>query len=323
MHHSEVNGVELSVSRIVQGTMMLTMAEPESSFALLDAVFEAGINAFDTAHIYGGGDCERTLGAWIAERGLREKVVVLGKGAHHNADRRRVTPFDIAADLHDSLARLQMDRVDLYLLHRDDEDVPVGEVVQALHEQLKAGRIGAYGASNWRHERIAAANAYAEKQGLPPFVASSPHFSLAQQIEQPWPPGCLSISGPSQEAARAWYAQSQLPVFAWSSLSAGFFSGQWTADAIAAMPEDSEHLFIRCYRNEENLERLRRTERLAAVRGKTVPQVALAWLWHQGLNVFALTGGRSPAEVQTTAAALDIRLSPSECDWLDLKREAP
>jgi aryl-alcohol dehydrogenase-like predicted oxidoreductase len=195
--------------------------------------------------------------------------------------------------------------------------------VHALHEQLTAGLIGAYGASNWRHERIAAANAYAAKQGLQPLVASSPHFSLAEQIDQPWPPGCVSISGPAQEAARAWYAESQTPVLAWSSLSAGFFSGQWTADAIAALPEDSEHLFIRCYRSAENLERLRRTEKLAAARGLSVPELALAWLWGQGLNVFALTGCRTPTEVQSTAAALNIQLSPSECDWLDLKREAP
>ena len=113
-----------------------------------------------------------------------------------------MTPFDISADIHDSLARFKTDYIDLYLLHRDDPDVTVGPIVERLHEHREKGQIHAYGGSNWSHERFAAANAYAEKHGLTPFAVSSPNFSLAEQAQPPWS-GCITISGPSQKAARA------------------------------------------------------------------------------------------------------------------------
>ena len=81
---------------------MLSPAEEEYSFDLLDQVYDAGINTFDSAHLYGGGECERMLGRWIEDRGLRNEVVILTKCCHMNADRARVTPYDISSDLHDS-----------------------------------------------------------------------------------------------------------------------------------------------------------------------------------------------------------------------------
>jgi aryl-alcohol dehydrogenase-like predicted oxidoreductase len=151
LNYGRVPGVEKPVARIVQGTVMIGYEEEgdeERSFALLDEVFAHGGTTFDTAHQYGGGDCERTLGRWVRDRGLREEVVVIGKGAHHNEDRKRVTPFDITADLYDSLARLRFDYIDLYLLHRDDPSVPVGPIVEILNEHKAEGRIHAFGGSN-------------------------------------------------------------------------------------------------------------------------------------------------------------------------------
>src|SRR5690606_23154974 len=113
---------------------------------LLNQVFELGGNTIDTAHVYSGGNSERIIGRWMQARGNREQVVVITKGAAHSQDRRRMTPFDIASDLFDSLARLQTDYIDLYLLHRDDPHVPVEPVIDALNEHLRAGRIHAIGA---------------------------------------------------------------------------------------------------------------------------------------------------------------------------------
>src|SRR2546421_6894446 len=124
MEYGSVVGIDKPISRLAQGTIMITSANLAESFALLDGVFELGCTAFDTAHVYGGGDNERTVGRWIRERGLREKIVLIGKGVHPNADRKRVTPWDITADLYDSLARFKTDYIDLYLLHRDDPTVP-------------------------------------------------------------------------------------------------------------------------------------------------------------------------------------------------------
>ena len=132
-------GLDKPLPRLVQGTVMVTSADEAGSFRLLDEVFALGGTAFDTAHVYGQGDNERTFGKWVKSRGVRDEVVVVAKGAHHNEDRKRVTPFDITADLHDSLARFGFDYVDLYVLHRDDPSVPVGPIVEVLNEHQKAG----------------------------------------------------------------------------------------------------------------------------------------------------------------------------------------
>ena len=116
MKYSTIQYVDKPVSHLVQGTMMMNESDPESGFAILDACLAAGINTFDTAHVYGGGQSERVLGSWINERGVRDQVVVLTKGAHHSRDRKRVTPFDIAADIHDSLARMRA----AYLRYAED-----------------------------------------------------------------------------------------------------------------------------------------------------------------------------------------------------------
>ena len=129
MQYGQIPGVTKPVSRIVQGTIQVPMEDKDKEvpFAHLDMVFEMGINAFDTAFIYGGGKNDQILGEWIRTRNIRDKVVVLAKGAHPDV-RNKVTAFDIAHDLHTTLARMKADYVDLYVLHRDDESIPVKEM---------------------------------------------------------------------------------------------------------------------------------------------------------------------------------------------------
>ena len=317
MEYGNVPGSSKRFSRLVQGTMMLSLAERDQSFRLLDDVFTLGCNTFDTAHVYDGGNCERALGAWLRDRMLREHVVIIGKGAHPDGERQRVTPADIAADLDDSLARLQTDSIDLYLLHRDDPSVPVGEIVEALNEHQRAGRIHSFGGSNWSVERIQAANAYAEARGLVPFAASSPNFSLAEQVKPPWT-GCVSIGGPAGKPARAWYVASQMPVFSWSSLAGGFFSGRFTPSNLDQFDSYFDRVCVDTYCYEANFTRLERARMLAEQKGMTVPQIALAYVLNQPLNMFALVGCRTGAEFAENVAAGHLRLSPDEIAWLGL-----
>ncbi len=316
MQYGQVAGVSKPVSRLVQGTVMINGSDPEQEYALLDAVFALGGNAFDTAHVYGNGANERAFGRWVRDRGLRDQIVILAKGAHHNADRRRVTPFDISSDLFDTLARFQLDSVDLYVLHRDDPAVPVGPIVEALHAHQQAGRIAAYGGSNWSHERIEAANAYAAAHGLTPFAVTSPNLSLADQVEPPWE-GCISIGGPRGAQARGFYQKTGMPVFAWSSLAGGFFSGRLTRDNLASFDEYLDALAAKSYASEDNFQRLDRAADLARRRGVTIPQIALAYVMALPLNVFALVGCRSAAEFEANAAALDLALTADEVRWLE------
>ena len=316
MKYGQIPGINKPISRLVQGTIMCNTKEQEKNNALLDSVYEHGINTFDTAHVYGNGECERSVGAWFNSRGLRESIVLIGKGAHLNQDRQRVTPFDISADIHDSLARFKTDYIDLYLLHRDDPGVPVGPIVERLHQHKEKGHIRAYGGSNWTHDRIAAANAHAEEHGLTPFAVSSPNFSLAEQAQAPWD-GCVTISGPSHEKARSWYQTQKMPLFTWSSLAGGFFSGRFRPDNQDSFETYLDKLCVDVYCFGENWNRLERAKQLAAEKGVSLPQIALAYVLNQPQDIYALIACWTSEEVSDNVQALAIQMTIAELAWLE------
>lgn len=316
MQYGQIPGVTKPVARLIQGTVMIGSAKLDYSFKLLDDIFALGGNAFDAAHVYGNGDNERTLGHWIEDRGVRDRVVIITKGAHHNQDRRRVTPFDITADLHDSLARLRTDHIDLYLLHRDDPTVPVAPIIDVLNEHLAAGRIHAFGGSNWSFRRIAEANAYAAQHGLQPFAVSSPHFSLAIQVKEPWD-NCVTLTGAANADARTFYRDNGIPLLTWSSLAGGFFSGRFRPDNLDTFTEYLDRLCVQSYCYPENFARLERTRQLAADRGVSVAQVAMAYVLAQPFTVFPLVGCANGDEYAANAAALAVALTPAEVVWLE------
>lgn len=319
MQYGSIAGVSKPVSRLVLGTMIISIKEPERSFGLLDAVLERGGNAFDTAHAYAGGDSERGLGEWMQRRGNREQVVIISKGCHHNADRKRVTPADLTVDLYDSLARLKTDYVDVYLLHRDNPELPVGPIVERFNEHLQQGHIHAFGGSNWRHERIAEANAYAREHGLVGFTASSPNYGLAEQVQDPWGPGCVSISGPPNREAQEWYRANEMPVLAYSSLARGFFSGRITPDNFSETKALLDHACLTAYCHPVNFRRLERAIQLAEKYALGVPQIALTYLLGSPIDVFPLVGAASPQEYDENLRAFDVALSERERAWLDLR----
>ena len=322
MRYGRIAGVNKPVSRVVQGgTMLGSDLDERQSFALLDQVYALGCNTIDTAHVYCGGNSERIIGRWLQERNLREQIVIITKGAAHSADRRRLTPFDITSDLHDSLARLKTDEIDLYLLHRDDLAVPVEPILDTLNEHLRSGRIRAFGASNWSHPRIERANAYALANGLEPFVTSSPQYSLAESLDEPWPL-CVSISGSAGVAAREWYARTQMPLLIWSPLASGFFSGRYRRDNLHQFgAREWEEVAVRTYSNESNFQRLDRANILAAEKGLSAAQIAVAYVMNQPMDTFAIVGPHSREKFQANIEASDVRLTAQEMDWLDLKTE--
>jgi len=323
MRYGKIPGVTKPVARVIQGaTMMGSDLDEAESFALLDQIYELGCNTIDTAHVYSSGNSERTIGRWMQTRGLRDKVVIITKGVAHSEDRRRMTPFDIASDLHDSLARLKIDTIDLYLLHRDNPDVSVEPIIDALNEHLQAGRLHAFGASNWSHERIEIANAYARANGLEPFVASSPQFGLAESLDEPWPL-CVSISGSAGAAAREWYTQSQMPLLAWSPLASGFFSGRFRRDNLHMFGgREWDEVAVRTYASEANFQRFDRVSILAKEKGLDAAQVALAYVMNQPMNIFAVVGPHSGEKFKTNLEASEIQLTPQEMDWLDLRTDS-
>ena len=318
MKYGEVVGIDKPISRLAQGVMMLERDDIEESFAIFDEIHALGGTIFDTAHGYGkDGSVDRLLGAWINSRGVRDKVVILGKGAHPYNGVERVTPEHITSDLHDSLERMELDHIDLYILHRDNPSLPVGPIVEVLNDLKNQGKISAFGGSNWTYQRLQEANDYASEKGLTPFAASSIQFSLAEMVEEPWK-NCLSIGGPSQTEARSWYEANQMPVFNWSSLAGGFFSGRFNRNNLDTFDNYFDKLCVKSYCYEDNFKRLDRAQQMADERGMTLPQIAMAYLVNQKVRVFPITGCRSADEFAANAAALELELTPEELGWLDL-----
>ena len=184
--------------------------------------------------------------------------------------------------------------------------MPVGPLIQALNSEQANGRIRAFGASNWRSERVAAANAYALQNGLNGFVISSLQFSLASPVRMFFP-GTVS----ALEADLAWHAREQFPMLAWSALSAGFVRR-------AAHPEagDSDPV-AETYETDANFARVRRAQELAARKGATFAQVALAYVLHRSFPIIALIGPTISEHLLELLGSVQVTLDDSEVAYLE------
>ena len=274
--------------------------------AIFDHFYSLGGNAFDTGYVYGGGRYERLFGQWMANRGVREDVVVIVKGAHTP----HCDPESLTSQLSESLERQQSDYADIYMMHRDNPDIPVGEFVDVLDEHHRAGRIKVIGVSNWTRERFDEANAYARANGRQELAVLSNHFGLAEAYDVPWA-GCRHVTDP---ASKQWLIEAQIPLLPWSSQARGFF-------ARPAKPDDlSDADLVRCYYSDDNFERLRRAEQLGAEMGVPATAIALAFVLGQPFPTFPLFGPRSIAETRSSMQGLGVELTEDQVAWLDLKK---
>jgi aryl-alcohol dehydrogenase-like predicted oxidoreductase len=273
------------------------------AFAFLDGLLEMGCTAFDMAASYMLGGTERLFGAWMASRRNRDLLYLVSKGGHPYpvVGRHRLGRRALSADLDGSLRRLRVERIDLYLLHKDDDMEPLESILETMTAFTSSGKIVGWGVSNWTHARIRAMAAIAKGAGVAGASASSPHFSLVRWTQPPWP-GSVSIAGEEGADGRAYHEETQLPVLAWSPLGGGFFgSGRHAAP----------------YANAANEERRRRAEALGAKRAASAAQVALAYLLHQPFPVFAVVAARTADHMKRNVDATAIRLSPGELRWLE------
>jgi aryl-alcohol dehydrogenase-like predicted oxidoreductase len=275
-----------------------------SGSILLDAFWERGGNLFDTAYVYGAGYTEKLLGEWLTNRGVRDQMVIIGKGAHTPL----CYPDTIGKQLTQTLDRLKTDHVDLYFMHRDNLDVPVGEFVDAMDAEVKAGRIrGPFGGSNWTRERMDAGIAYAEKAGKQKPGVLSDNFALAEMLDPIWA-GCVSASDTEW---KAWLTSHQMPNFSWSSQARGFFTDRAGRDK-----RDSAEM-QRVWYSEKNFGRRDRAIELANRLGKSPIHVALAYVLTQPFPSIPLIGPRTLAELDDSIKAFDIKLTPEDVKWLE------
>jgi aryl-alcohol dehydrogenase-like predicted oxidoreductase len=278
----------------------------EDGAPIWDHWLSLGGNAFDTAYVYGGGKHERALGHWMNKRGVAGQIVVTVKGAHTP----HCNPHSISQQLLESLERLQLDFAPIYIMHRDNTDVPAGEFIDALNALKVSGKIGIFGGSNWSVERFHEANQYAADNHLQPFTVLNNNLSLAVMEKPVWT-GCIS-SNNSQTLA---YLRSGGAVhFSWSSQARGYFL---PTELRNRLPEDTRP--ETCFGSEDNAERRRRAEALAARLGVSAHNVAMAWVLNQSFPSLALVGPRTISEIDSTLPACGLKLTHDDVHWLNLE----
>jgi aryl-alcohol dehydrogenase-like predicted oxidoreductase len=276
--------------RLVFGTLHL----PDTAVAgrLLDRYVDAGGRALDVANVYQDGEASRTVGRWLAD-GPARRPVLYAKGCHPPECR----PDLVAAEVDHARTLLGVDRIDVFILHRDDLSYPVSAWAEALLGEVDAGHIDAFGVSNWTIERTRELRAHLDDLGAADRLrAFSNHFSLARMVSAPWP-GCLALSGDELRDVGAL----GLSMLAWSSLATGYFAGH-----------DTPH-----WDDPENRARRERAEVLAERLGTSAPAIALAYVLHQPEHVLPVIGTRSEAHLDDALGAEAIRLSPEDVAWLE------
>jgi aryl-alcohol dehydrogenase-like predicted oxidoreductase len=219
-------------------------------------------------------------------------------------------------DLERTLDRMGTDRLDLWLFHRDDASVPADELADAAASQVAAGLVDAWGVSNWTVERLREARDATSANGWAPPAATSPHFSLVQQIAEPWP-GVVSIAGPDSAEDRQWLTDAGIPVLAWSSLAGGYLTNGLDLESLTDPETSSAAEAARCYHSADNWARRQRAVDLAMGRDCTLEQVAVAWVLAAPFEAHALCASRTGAEARTNLQASNVALSEAERSWLE------
>ena len=150
---------------------------------------------------------------------------------------------------------------------------------------------------------------------------SSPGFSLAEQVKNPFAKGTVALGGNKNAEAQDWYTKNQMPVLAYSSLARGLFSGRVTKELFEKDPESVDMFCRIAYCYDENWERLDRVKKIAEVKGCSIPQVALAYVLDHRMNAFPIVGAQSKAELESSIGALNVKLTPQEVLYLELRAE--
>ena len=306
---SRIPGINKDLSRVVFGCD--NQSDSNHAFAMFDHFFSQGGNVFDTAYIYNEGKSDLYLGSWIYARGLREEVVVLGKGAH-TPD---CTPDKIRPQLDETLSRMSASYLDIYCLHRDNEDLPVEGFIDTLNELKDEGLVSVFGASNWSLKRFKEANDYALSTGKEPFTVLSNNFSLAHMNNPVWP-GCFSCS---EDDYLKYLTDNQISIFPWSSQARGFFLDTQEFTALAHVADPNREEQDRVWGSADNLERRKRCFDLAEEKDVDPIQMALAFVLNQDFPSFPLIGPRNFFETESSLQATQIEVSSKEISWLNLK----
>ncbi len=312
MQNRTLGRTGLSVAPIVfGGNVFGWTADEKTSFQLLDAFFDAGFNAIDTADVYSawvpghqGGESEAIIGKWLKSGSVkRDDAVIITKVGFDNNERKTGLSADwIAKAVDDSLRRLQTDYIDLYLAHKPDDAVPLEETLGAFARLKEAGKVRAIGCSNYNAQQLQASLDVAEATGLGRFDVLQPEYNLYTRDK---------FEGPLADLC----AREDIGVMNYYSLAAGFLTGKYRTKA------DTEGV-ARSYRvanylDPRGLAILGAMDTIAAETGARHADIALAWLLAKPSVTAPIASATSLSQLESFKRAVNLRLSDEMIRLLD------
>ncbi len=314
MEYRNLGRTGLKVSPLCLGSMQFGWtADEETSFAILDAAWEAGINFIDTADIYSrwvegnpGGVAERIIGKWLRDRGIpRHEVVIatkvrgpMGTGPNDQG----LSRAHIMQAVEDSLRRLGTDYIDLYQAHWFDAETPIEETLRAFDDLVRQGKVRYIGASNYPAWRLMQALWVSDRLNLTRFDCLQPHYNLVHRAE---------FERELADVCREY----GLGVIPYSPLAGGFLTGKYRRDQT---PESVRAEGVkRRYFKEKNWALLDQMEEIAQAHGCTISQIALAWLIANPVVTSPIIGPRTLEQLQDNLSALQVALAPTEIERLN------
>ncbi|TFV64776.1 aldo/keto reductase [Geodermatophilus sp. DF01-2] len=301
----QIPGTDLTVSDLCLGANVFgwTADEP-TSFALLDRFVDATVSTqapfVDTAESYGRGRSEEILGNWMAERGMRDRMVVATKASRLEKER-PLSAAEIRTAVEGSLRRLQTDRIDLYYAHYDDEATPLEETLRAFDELVQAGKVRYVAASNYSPERLTEALETSERLGLARYVALQPHYNLMERAAY-------------EDRLRDVAAGSGIGVLPYYGLARGFLTGKYRAGERVDSPRSEGASAYVGERGDRVLDAL---EQVAQTHGVTTATVALRWLADRPTVVSPIASARSVEQLADLLPMQDLVLADEETQALD------
>jgi aryl-alcohol dehydrogenase-like predicted oxidoreductase len=305
----------LQVSELCLGTMQWGWtAGEDTAREVMDAFLEAGGNFLDTADVYSrwapnnpGGVSEEIIGRWLHERRNRRQLVVASKVRGRMWDGPNGEGLGrkhIMEAVEGSLRRLQTDYIDLYQSHSYDATVPIDETMEAFDRLMQQGKVLYLGASNCPAWELGRALAASERCGWARYDALQPHYNLVHR-------------GEFERELRPLCEAEGLGVVPYSPLAGGFLSGKYRRGQALPESERAGGVQSRYYENLQAWETLRVADEIGEAHGKTVLQVALAWLISQPVITAPIVGANSVEQLQNSLGAVDLQLSPDEMEQLE------
>jgi len=315
MQYVNLGNTGMKVSRLCLGMMSYGSKQWRSwildegeSKPFIQRALDAGINFFDTADVYSLGESERVTGNLLKELGVKRENVIVATKVHgqmsDDINDKGLSRKHIMDSIDRSLQRLQMDYVDLYQIHRWDHEAPIEETLEALNDIVRAGKARYIGASSMFAWQFAKALHTSEKHGWAKFISMQNHYNLAyREEEREMIPLCVDQG---------------IGLIPWSPMARGFFAGNRKRDGGGETTRANSDPFAKgLYFRDEDFVVADRVSEVAAARGITGSQMALAWLLHKPYVHSPIIGATKMDHLDQAIAALDIKLSDEEVKRLE------